>query len=214
MPTTTVREVIEGAKYVLAESGVSIRWTEGELVKWLNGGYMAIVQLRDDANAKTSMVALKAGARQSLPEDGQRFLRITQNGEGGMMQPTTFDMLAATRRAWFSEPGTRELELYCTDANEPTAFYVYPPASAEAKAEITYVATPKRHQVAALSAVGDEPISVRDEFADALIDYVLYRAFSKDAMQGDVMMARSNRHYQAFAAALGAGAPQQQEGRK
>lgn len=47
------------------------------------------------------------------------------------------------------------------------------------------------------------PIKLDDIYANAILDYVLYRAYSKDAEYA-ANASRAALHYQAFTAALGA----------
>ena len=202
MPVTTVGDVMRRVKFTLQEAGTGVRWSDAELLDWLNESYMAIVVVRDDANSVASMQSLEAGARQTLPSDGLKMLRVNRNGKGRAMMRTTLGTLNASRRNWYGEAETDDPEQYALDDTEPTAFYIYPPASSQAQAEIVYSKVPARHTTDSLDAVESDSISVRDEYSQALVDYVLYRAFGKDA-EGQQNMARANMHYKSFAGAMG-----------
>ena len=91
------------------------------------------------------------------------------------------------------------------DPRQPREFLVYPPATSAARLEITYAQIPSPHTLTAqqlTNAATTETIRIDDSFANALLDYVLYRAYSKDAeQQGNA--ARAVAHFQAFQNSLG-----------
>jgi hypothetical protein len=109
------------------------------------------------------------------------------------------------RRGWYAETPTVSVEEYMFDPRQPREFLVYPPATSAARLEITYAQIPSPHTLTAqqlTNAATTETIRIDDSFANALLDYVLYRAYSKDAeQQGNA--ARAVAHFQAFQNSLG-----------
>lgn len=206
----TVGQVLRRVKGILQEFGTGIRWTDAELLDWLNEGYLAVMAVRPDAASTSFVLPCVAGTRQSLPAGAHRLLSVVRNmaeGAGGMaIQPTVRAALDVARRGWHSEPGTVEIEQFMYDEADPHAFYVYPPALAAARLEIIYAAAPEPH-AAGLADTSNEALRFADAFAPALTDYVLFRAFSKDA-EGQANQARAQLHYGACMGALGGARPE------
>lgn len=193
----TAGDIVRRAKRILQERGEGIRWTDSELIGWLNEAYIAVATQRPDAHSKIDTVTLSAGAKQALPSDGLRIMEVI--GDGARL--TTRRMLSTMRPSWQSETPSRPFEFYVLDDMNPTMFWLYPPAVAGSEVEVSYVGKPKQHEGESLTAVGNEPISVSERFTTALLDFVLYRAFAKDA-EAAANINRSQSHYQAFAAAM------------
>jgi len=197
----TVGAVIDRAKRILQERGTGIRWTDGELIGWLNEAYVAVAVERPDAHGVIEMVELQAGAKQALPEGGLRLMDVIADERGRAIRATSRRTLATMRPDWQAEEPGERFEFYLVDDRLPTAFWLYPPAAAGARVEISYVATPAQHDTAGLAAVAGSALSVSDRYATALLDFVLYRAFAKDA-ETPANLQRSQNHYQAFAVAM------------
>ena len=86
--------------------------------------------------------------------------------------------------------------MFFYDSRNPKEFEVYPPQAGGETIEIVYNAQP-----------GDATITgniiIDDMYADALIDYIVYRGLSKDTEDSAAEINRAQRFYQAFL--LGAG---------
>ncbi|MDO8310527.1 MAG: hypothetical protein Q7T25_01160, partial [Sideroxyarcus sp.] len=68
----------------LLQDVTNIRWTQDELLRWLNDGQRAIVLERPEATAVNTSVLLVAGTKQTLPALGLRLLDLPRNmGVGG-----------------------------------------------------------------------------------------------------------------------------------
>jgi hypothetical protein len=91
------------------------------------------------------------------------------------------------------------------DPRDPKVFYVYPPAaSSGASVEVVYSAYPSDITEPADGAVYTAVtgnISLPDIYANLLTDYILYRAYTKDAEYAG-NAARAQAHYGSFQAAL------------
>lgn len=192
----TVGYVIDRAKRILQESGEGTRWTDSELVGWLNEAYLAVCVVRPDASAKIDEVTLSAGAKQQLPEDGLRLMDVVSGG----IRATTRRALDTMRPGWQSEPSGPP-EMYAYDDLQPATYWIYPPAASGDSLTLSYTVSPKPHDTASLQAVRDEALSISDRYAQPLLDFVLYRAFSKDA-ETQANAQRSTIHYQAFSVAI------------
>ncbi|MGY8872222.1 MAG: phage adaptor protein [Pseudomonadales bacterium] len=207
MAITTVGTIIDDrVKVILQEiTAQGVRWKNEELVGFLNEGYPQIIINRPDASSNNINHPLVAGTFQTLPANALRLLNVIHNTASASNKSSVirYDAVAldSTRRTWHGEAQSINVELYLFDENDPTHFYVYPPAAAGAELKLLYSSVPTDHSVD-LNVSRAEPIKIPDTYAPALVDWILFRAFSKDA-EHTANMARSQGHYQAFYQSLG-----------
>ncbi len=92
------------------------------------------------------------------------------------------------------------------DPRQPKEFFVYPPATTAAELEVIYADAVVSHTLSesALDPTGSntDVILLDDIYQSSITDWVLYRAYSKDAEYGS-NEARAVASYNAFNAALG-----------
>lgn len=184
----TVATPIDRAKRILQEIGAEgIRWTNAELGDWLNEFYAAAVALKPSVSVVNEELQLVAGTKQTIPDGGERLLDVIRNTVGKMppVFVATRRELDTVRRTWHSDEATTEIERFVFDELDPRHFYVYPPAAAGAAVEILYAKVPESHDVTQnYSTFGQEPFRLDAAYVPAAVDYMLYRAFSKDAQTG------------------------------
>jgi len=204
----TAQSLVRRATDVLMDS-TSVRWPVPELVRWLNDAQRELIILRPDSTSRTATGTLTVGARQSLdamalnPAPAKlieitRNLAATSNKNAVRLVPR--NMLDAQMPGWPNTTPTINVLHYMFDARDPKIFYVYPPAAAGAQLEITYSSVPTDIAEPAdgstfANVVGT--LSIPDIYTNALLDYVLYRAYSKDSEYAG-NEARAANHYAAF----------------
>src|SRR5690606_11987487 len=171
-----------------------IRWSNVELLDWLNEAYAVVVGIRPAANTVVAEISCVAGTRQAIPDAGERLLDVIRNtapaANGLAVTPMPRAQLNALRPRWHGEPRTEAIEHFVFDENDPRAFYVYPPAAHSAKLEVRFSAVPAPHGPAEATADSTEPLRLPDTYQPILVDLVLARAFSKDA-EGAANQARA-----------------------
>lgn len=162
----------------------SIRWARNELLGFLNDGQSQIVMAKPDANIVTVSTQLTAGSRQQLPPGGISFRRLPRNmgvspgttpGRAPRYIPMrTLDMQIPD---WNSTTPSTSVIHYATDDQDPRTFYVYPPqpASNQGFVDLEYSVTPA--EVTSES----NPITLHDIYKTALMKYMEYRCYIKDA---------------------------------
>lgn len=208
MPVTTVGTIIRNAKLILQEtSEAGTRWTNEELIGWLNESYQAITVVKPDASSINADLQLVAGTKQTIPDAGLRLLEVVRNtseqSNGMGILVATRRSIDQTRRNWHRDSSSYSIEQYMFDDLDPTHFYVYPPARTGAKVEIIYSSVPEPHsKTGGLAAIEDDVIRLPDAYAPSMTDYVLYRAYSKDAGHA-ANLNRASMHLNAFNNALG-----------
>jgi hypothetical protein len=116
------------------------------------------------------------------------------------------EILDAQSPGWHNLSGVTEIVHFMFDPRDPKVFYVYPPAAASgASVDLVYSALPTDIAEPAAGtdfAAVSGNISVPDIYSNALQDYVLYRAYTKDSQYAG-NEARAQARYAAFANALG-----------
>lgn len=225
----TAQSIIQRAVGVLQDT-TSVRWPVNELVRWLNDGQREVVTYRPDALNTTTTMTLVAGTRQNLGSAAltpapSKLLEITRNmaatSTKGAVRLVAREILDSQTPGWHNLTGTVNVLNYMFDPRDPKTFYVYPPATTLAQLEVMYSAYPI--DVAAPgdgAAFGDVTgnIALPDIYANALLDFILYRAYTKDSEYAG-NLARAQGHYAAFTNAMGveikgtvAAAPQMKPG--
>lgn len=201
MPTVTAQTIADRASLLL-QDGDNVRWAEAELLGWINDAQREIFIVRRDASSRVTATALVAGTKQTLPADGVLLLDIKRNAGpagttfGAPVRRTSMDLLDAVSPGWHSATASATVKNFMYDQRTPLVYYVYPPAATPTYIELEYAANPA--QLAALSDV----IGVSDDYANAIVDYVMFRAYSKDAEDQNAM-ARATAHRSLFDSAVG-----------
>jgi hypothetical protein len=116
---------------------------------------------------------------------------------------TTRRALDSTRRSWHADTQSDVIEQFVYDELDPSRFYVYPPAVEGATVEVLYSAVPTPHNaVPGLPVTGLELFKLNDAYAPVATDYILYRAYSKDAEHA-ANLQRSQMHFQSYMQQMG-----------
>lgn len=201
MPTITVNSIVEKAQIILQDT-TGVRWPNSELLGWLNDGQREIVLLKPNAFVKNQSVQLATGTKQALPADGVQLIDVVRNmgtdgaTPGRATRIVTREILDSQTPDWHSSAASNVARHYTYTALDPKTFYVYPPqpSSNRGWVEIIYGAAPTE---ATLGGV----ITLDDIYQTVLVDYILYRAYSKDAEYA-ANQANAIKHQQAYMTAL------------
>lgn len=211
----TAQNILDRASKVIQDT-TNVRWPVEELLMWLNDGRREIILHRPDSNPSTAFVSLVAGSYQKL---------VTGTGNGGVGASITpaklmdvvcnydaaavgvvrrdavrlvqREVLDAQSAAWHTISASNTVKHYMVDPRDPLAFYVYPAVavSGSAKVEVLFSYYP-----ADITVLGSS-IILPDIYGNALLDYVLYRAYSKDSEYAGSVQ-RAQFHYQSFATSM------------
>lgn len=209
--TLQAQHILSRVRNILQDN-TGVRWTDGEMFDYLSDAQREIANLRPDATATHSNVQLAAGTEQSIPTDGLRLIKLVRNMSGSGTDATggrsirivTEDSLNTTEPSWHDPTVTgdaahgTEVKHYIFDNADPRKFYVYPGVSGSAYVEVVYSKNPT-----SIGAATDL-IQVDDVFANALVNFVLYRAYLKDAEYAG-NQNRAGTHFQLFVSSLTAG---------
>lgn len=201
MGTITAKSIIDKASIQLLDTG-NARWTRSELLGWINDGQRQIVLMSPNATNKVSTYKLAAGTRQSIPADGWTLLEVIRymgtdgTKPGRAIRNTSRELLDSFNPDWHDDCPTLIPRHYLFDPQDQTVFFVYPPNTGKAYVQVNYSPVP-----ADLTSENDT-ISLSDIFETSLLDYVLYRANSKDAEYAPGV-ALASGYLQTFMASMG-----------
>ena len=211
MSTVKVVDLISRAHTILLDT-TAVRWSALELQNWLNDGYREVVTLHPDANAQTATFTCSAGYRQDISSAYSRAYRLLEvicnkapTSRKRPVQLVSRKSMDTMRPGWYAETPSVNIEKYVYDTRVPKEFLVYPPATTAAQLEIRYTTVPEPHALAEVQLMNSataEVIRLDDVYGNPLLDYILYRAYTKDAEQPN-NAARAVAHYQAMVTSLG-----------
>lgn len=211
MATVKVVDLISRAQTILQDTS-AVRWPVLELQGWLNDAYREIILARPDANTQTGTFTCAEGTRQVLTTgfpNALRLIEVTRNvaatSSKRAIRLVDRKILDDQRVGWHAENNSVNIEHYMFDPRLPKEFLVYPPATTAAQLEVVYASVPTAHALseADLSNPGTtEVIRIDDSYANAMLDYMLYRAYTKDAEYA-ANAQRAVSHYQAMMASIG-----------
>ena len=199
---TTAATITTKAAYILNDDG-NTRWTLAEMYGWLTDGQREAVAIKPSIYTKVVARTLVAGPRQSLADLSDYFvlLAIKRNlaadgVTGGRVIGLTSELLLdSVNPDWQTSTQSTTITNYTFDPATRLIYQVYPPAIAGSKVEATYSAVPPT------ITASTDTIVLPDEAATALVDYLCYRALSKDAEFGD-NSAKAAAHYKLFTDAI------------
>lgn len=213
----TARDVLERARRIALDEA-SVRWPLSEALDWLNDGQREIALHKPSAFSRTVVFACQEGTLQTIPAGYNQFLSAIRNLKTSSDSPrqggravTAVDRedLDGLHRDWHDttrHPARAEVRHVVFDANAPQTFYVYPANTGTGFLELILAKTPA--PVALPPADADvidsygATLETPDIYLNALVDYVLYRCYTKDAQIAG-LASRAAAHYQQFATAIG-----------
>jgi len=207
--TILVRDMLWRASTQLTDTAPQFtRYTQFELVTWLNDAQRAIAKLMPSACARMDAIKLKAGARQTvdviaaadvLPEDGSTATSAVHGnaiqdviclmGADGLTRGNALhlfdrEVLDRVVPGWAAQSGSPRQ--YAVDGRNPKVFWLSPGIAAGATlwALVSYLSDP-----ATIPTSGDyswtgsdtTKLSVDDVNSDDVLNYILARAMLKDA---------------------------------
>lgn len=199
MATMTVDTILTRCNTLLNDK-IWARWQKQELLDYYNDAVRAIVLRRPDANAQDISFTCVAGTKQQLPSDALRLIDIVRNNAGKVIRLVSRSALDDNYPDWHTTSAATSADAFTYDDRDPKIFYLYPGVVAGTKVDLVYSLAPVAKTLAQVSnnAVAD----LDDIYINPIIDFILYRAYSKDAEY----VANSNRsqgHYQAFLQQIG-----------
>lgn len=200
MPTIKAVDLINRVSVTLQDP-TFVRWTQQELLTYLNDAQRQIVAFRPDARAVGVTLTCVASAKQTLPADATRLINVIRNRDGRAITKIDRATLDVQLPTWFEAPISDDgIKHFVYDAADPKTFYVYPKPTTSNQIEIVYSAPPAE---IVISNFGTDTttITLDDIYANAIMDYMAYRAYQKDSEFAN--LNRAGAYYQSFAQGIG-----------
>jgi len=168
----TAGEVAARAAIILQDT-LGTRWPESELIEWVNDAQREVILIDRTASAARGTITLdETDTVQSLPADGIALVDVIRTGEGRAVRQVQQGILDAMYPEWHAEEGDTVLH-YVYSTEHPLYFYVHPKASGTL--DILYTKEPT------VVSLPTDLLTVDDRYFNAVLDFVLYRAYLKDA---------------------------------
>lgn len=178
MATLTAGNLIDRASKLLQDE-TNVRWPRTELFDWLNDGQRVIVLLLPDSYATIDTVTATDAAQTTfnIPSTGIRLIDVLHNTGGSQRAVRQIDraVLDTQYPTWRSNAPVAEAKHFAFDKRNPKVFYLYPPLSSGSGVKVVHSAAP-----ATLSSESST-IALDDVYGTALVDFMVYRAYLKDA---------------------------------
>lgn len=192
MATITGQNISDKA-HLLLQDQTNIRWTTDEILGWINSAQREILIYKPNANPTTGNITTVAGTKQNLPTGGIQLLDVVRTVNGNAITCIDRQILDVTIPGWHAA-SSAAAKHYVFDPRNPTIFYVYPPSPGSVSIEAVYSALPT--DLASLSST-----IFNDLYETVILDYVLYRAYSKDS-EHTANSQRATQHQNAFLSAI------------
>jgi hypothetical protein len=195
-----------------------VRWTLPEIARWLNHGAGQVATIHPRAASQYVTLSLAAGARQDLRtiDATKSWIRLhelvcnaTAAGAptGDTIRHVARAALSNAVKTWRSlAASATAVKEYTQDEREAFTFDVYPPVAAGTKVLALASMRPAPFCILNGGNTGlldnNETVPLADGYDIPLIDYALFRMFSKDTNDPSYA-ARAALHLQAFQLAMG-----------
>lgn len=203
--TILVSTIIDAVRAVLVDVDVPYRWSDADLVGFLNAGEREIVKNKPNAFTAVTLLQLAAGTRQAVPTNVVTILDMPRNmGLDGVtvgaapkrIAKAVIDVMVP---AWHMADAAAAVKYFIRDDDDQKHFYVFPPQPATpAYVELLGSCYPPEITV---DNIDTATSNLDNIYVNSLIDYILYRAFQVDTQAGSP--ARSIAHYNMFAQGVG-----------
>ncbi|QNK66085.1 DUF6682 family protein [Variovorax sp. PAMC26660] len=168
------KQILRKARFLLSDPD-AVRWSDPDLLGWLNSAQLQIVAVRPDAKATKVDHPLALGVEQVIPANGTKLLDVIRNTSGRAVTLISRDQLSSYDPDWYTSAPSATTKHYTFDESDPKSFEVFPPAAAGAKVRLLYAAIPTD------CADVDSAIDLDAIYEGPLIDFVCYRAWAQDS---------------------------------
>jgi hypothetical protein len=202
MATTLIVDLIKRCE-VITQDKTSIRWPKAEWLDWYNDAILFVVNRRPDKSVKNVAFPVDiTNSKQTLPSDALKLFTVIRNvASGRPIRKIRREILDDQYNDWHSHVGAN-VDHFIYDERDPTSFYIYPvPTTSGHIIEIMYPFAPIKVTVADFDT-DVQTIGIDDSFLNPLIDFMLYRGYSKDADYAENGQ-RAMNHYNAAEQSVG-----------
>ena len=195
---TTVASVLSRARRQLHDA-TEARWTDGDLLDYLNEGQRQIVILLPEANTILFEHPLSPGAKQQIPDTYHALIdvqcNIVSGEEGRTVSEVMRTELDAADPNWRTGTRTDTVEHFARIEHAPRDFVVYPPCTGSSTLLVAASQVPNTVGTA-------DVLSLPRAFESALLHFVCYRCLEEDR-ESEPSAALASYHEAQFMKMLG-----------
>lgn len=155
-------------------------WTQENALLYLNQALLWCAMLRPESTVKTTILDLVAGTKQTLPADCLQLVTCYRNVDAdGLPIGSTIRLvdrvaLDAVQSAWHYANPSRNVDEYFVDERTPSLFWTNPLMNG-VRVEIAYSCSPEP------ITDSEQLIPLLDSYLPAVLEYMLYRALTRDS---------------------------------
>lgn len=187
---TTIRDVIGRCNKQLNDV-LKIRYEDSTLLDYFNDSLRAMITVRADVGASVETLTCGPGSEQQLPDGAIRLLDITRVKDGRAITPVPKEVLDSYDPMWHERTGTPQR--YCYDEQTPKVFWLCPAPRAIMEIEAKVSRIPAKVTLDGMDAA----VPVDELYVNAIMEWILFRAFSEDA-EGGANLQIAAQHLQIF----------------
>lgn len=203
MATTKIVDLISRCE-VITQDKTSVRWPKAEWLDWYNDAILFVVNRRPDKSVKNvNFVVDINNSKQTLPADALKLFTVMRNvASGKPIRKLQRNQLDDQYDNWHTETAAN-IDHFIYEERDPTSFYVYPrPTTVGHEIEILYPFAPEAAVIADFTTDA-QTIAIDDSFLNPILDFMLYRAYTKDADYA-ANGSRAQNHFAVAEQSLGA----------
>jgi len=194
MGAVVAQSVITRAQRLLHDLS-NTHWSSTELLEYLNEGQRQIAAVVPTSYVKSATSALTAGSMQALPVDGQMLVDVPMMSTGQYVRRANFKDAGAFSAT--PEAASTIISEFWYNPATPKVWWCWPPSDAAGSVYLQYAAVPADIAIGAA-------ILIDDVWEPALLNWILFRALSKEKQTKDNV--RADLYLSAFNAAVGGSA--------
>lgn len=179
----------------------NIKWSRSELLGFVSEAEKQIMVLHPQNNSTVDTIDLAAGCQQAVPIEAHQLVDVYHNVASDNLTPRRAVRMVSRRLMNSYEPGwmyaaqTTEVQNVIFDEQDKRHFWVYPPNNGEGKLNIAYLAVSEPY------ATEEDNLRISDAYYTAALEFVLFRACSKQAPFSPGP-SEASRHFALFTAAM------------
>lgn len=189
-----VNKIIADAAEIIQDQSYA-RFSQADWLNYLDNAQQTVLIYRPDAYCGPSVETLVDGYRQVASAQVRKVMKVVSNIDGPAI--TVFDKkeLDLFDPEWINSEKKSIIKNFDWNADEPKTFYVYPPAKAGIKVEISASLYPAKPVLGGV-------FLLPDEFSETCKFYMLYQAYLIESPDYD--MSKANSFFNIFLSEIGA----------
>lgn len=205
MAAPTLSEIFSRVGATLVDTDHT-RWTTAFITDAVNEATRVIVELRPAANMVHIAFPLQAGPRQTLLSGNSDVTvlhdivsnwDVANSKHGKAVRYVDREVMNLVDPTWPTHNQSKEVKTWSHDQADPLTFWVYPPNSGTGAVYCLVSKVP-----ASLPNDGNQQIAIHERYQDAIVEFVLYLAYAREANYGN--QEKAQMHLATFSQMMGA----------